>query len=83
MLPLFLFLLSWLVGMGLLFLYLKNSRNTLRIGDVVWTYILSAAVGFVFSFAAWKANISFWLTYIAIAGLAAYITYKFLEKARN
>lgn len=73
---------SWLAGMGLLFLYLRNENARLTINDVLITYILSGAIGLVFSFAGWKANILHWLTAIAFAGLAAFITNKLLNKKK-
>jgi hypothetical protein len=80
MLQLFIFFLCWIAGMGLLFLFLKNKNNNLHFQDVLFSYLLSTAVGIVFSFAAWKANVLHWVSCVAFTGLAAYITYKFLEK---
>lgn len=79
MLPFFILLASWIAGMVLLYLWLWNQNKQLTINDVLITYILSGAVGAVFAFAGWKANISFWLTWVAFAAISALITNKFLN----
>lgn len=78
----FYFFLSWLAGMAGLFFYFKNINNALRLNDVLFTYILSGFVGIVFSIAASKLNISFWMVYVAFVGFSAFITYKFIDKSK-
>jgi hypothetical protein len=75
------FLLVWLAGQVLLYFYLKNQNHALTFKDVVHSFIISALIGVVFSYAAYKANLVFWLVYVAIAGFSAYITYKLIEKS--
>ena len=71
---------SYVFGMALLFLYHWNLNNALRINDVLITYALSAAIGLVFAYAGYKANISHWLIWILYAAAAAFITNKLLDK---
>ena len=79
MLPFFIFFGCWILGSVVLYLWLWNQNKDLKVDDVFITYILSYAVGLVFAFAAWKADISHWVTWIAFASISILITNKFLN----
>lgn len=77
----FLFLLiSWAIGSGVLFLWLKNKDKSIEFKDISSSFFLGIAVGAVAAFAGGKANIGFWLTWIIYAAAGGYVTYRFLNK---
>lgn len=71
---------SWVVGTGLLYLFLQNKEKEISFRNVKSSFLLGAAIGLVAAFAGAKANISFWLTWVIFAGAGAYVTYRFLNK---
>lgn len=77
------FMLSWTAGIAVLYLFLKNKWKDIQFRNVQSSFILSAAIGVVASFAGAKANISFWLTWIIFAAAAAYVTYRLLNKKQE
>ncbi len=74
---------SWAVGLGVLFLFLKNKWSDIQFRNVSSSFLLSGAIGLVAAFAGSKANISFWLTWIIFAAAAAYVTYRLLNKKQE
>lgn len=74
---------SWAVGLGVLFLFLKNKWSDIQFRNVSSSFLLSGAIGLVAAFAGSKANISFWLTWIIFAAAGAYVTYRLLNKKQE
>ena len=74
---------SWVVGTGVLYLYLKNKEKEISFRNVKSSFILGAAMGAVAAFAGAKANISFWLTWVIFAAAGAYVTYRLLNKQED
>ena len=74
---------SWVVGTGVLYLYLKNKEKEISFRNVKSSFILGAAIGAVAAFAGAKANISFWLTWVIFAAAGAYVTYRLLNKQED
>lgn len=77
-----LFFLFYLVGMVLLYFWLKNQSLVNTVEEVLFTVVLSGGIGLVFSFAASKANIGHWLVWVCFVGLGALISYKLFEKKK-
>lgn len=79
----FVFMFTWVAGIAVLYLFLKNKWKDIQFRNVQSSFILSAAIGVVVAFAGAKANISFWLTWIIYAAAAAYVTYRLLNKKQE
>jgi hypothetical protein len=74
------FILAYLAGLVIVFLYNWYKTGALSINDVLLTFILSFAIGLIAAFMGMKMDIGNWVVYIAYAVGAAIITWKLLDK---
>jgi len=73
-------LISWVVGAGAYYLYLMNNNAETKFKNVKNSFMLSAVFGVAGAFAGAKANISFWLVWVAFAVVGAIVTNQMLKK---
>lgn len=73
-------LFAWVAGAGVYYLYLMNNNAETKFKNVKNSFLLSAAFGVAGAFAGAKANISFWLVWLAFAVGGAIVTNQMLKK---
>lgn len=79
------FLLSvfWMLGIGVLWLWLKNVNTKVTYTNVDTAFVLGAALGLFAAFIGQKANLQSWMTWIAYAAGGVYVTGRLLKKKKD
>lgn len=79
-LALLILLLSWAIGSFVYYLYLMNNDGETKFKNVKSAFFLALAFGVAAAFIGAKANISFWLVWVAYAVGGAVVTNQMLKK---
>lgn len=78
----FYYSLAYIIGLGILYAYMKAKLTAPPLAELTWTGILSAAIGIGGAYALWKLGLHFWLLVVVYGLLGAYLTYKFLDNKK-
>lgn len=74
-------LVSWIAGAGVYYLYLLNNDAETKFKNVKSAFFLASAFGIAGAFIGAKANISFWLVWVAYAVAGGIVTNQMLKRA--
>lgn len=72
-----------MIGIGILWLWLKNVNTKVSYSNVGTAFVLGGALGILAGFIGEKANLQSWMTWIAYAAGGVYVTGRLLKKKKD
>lgn len=77
------FLLFWIIGGAVGFLYLRSQTNTITPDSAKIDLIISGLIGIVFSYAGKQANLNHWFFFLVFAAAAGIATYRLIKRDKK
>lgn len=71
--------LAYILGLGVLYAYMRMKMTAPALAELIWTGVVSLAVGIAGAYALHKLGLHFWLLVLVYGAVGAFLTYKFLD----